>query len=97
LVASFFSSSSIATSALADVDAPLHVDGQHQLLLGGLDRGGLGLGRFTLTPCWMRGAVTMKMMSSTSITSTMGVTLISLMVTRPPEPRLEPMPMARVP
>src|SRR5574341_2240887 len=40
-------------------------------------------GRFTSTPCWMSGAVTMKMMSSTSITSTSGVTLISLSVWRP--------------
>src|SRR5512145_1798741 len=34
----------------------------------------------------MRGAVTMKMMRSTSITSTSGVTLISLSVWRPPPP-----------
>src|SRR5512137_1231566 len=40
-------------------------------------------GRFTSTPCWMRGAVTMKMMSRTSITSTSGVTLISERVWRP--------------
>src|SRR5262249_13618755 len=33
-------------------------------------------GRSTDTPCWRIGAVTMKMMSSTSITSTRGVTLI---------------------
>src|SRR5512136_2584578 len=45
-------------------------------------------GRFTSTPCWMRGAVTMKMMSRTSITSTSGVTLISLRVWRP-EPDVE--------
>ena len=43
-------------------------------------------GRFTFTPCWMSGAVTMKMMSSTSITSTIGVTLISLIVVRPGPP-----------
>src|SRR5207248_358758 len=34
-------------------------------------------GRFTSTPRWIIGAVTMKMMSSTSITSTSGTTLIS--------------------
>jgi len=34
----------------------------------------------------MSGAVTMKMMSSTSITSTSGVTLISVSVWRPPPP-----------
>ena len=33
-------------------------------------------GRSTFTPLWMSGAVTMKMISSTSITSTSGVTLI---------------------
>src|SRR5512133_2289050 len=43
-------------------------------------------GRFTSTPCWMRGAVTMKLMRRTSITSTSGVTLISLSVWRPPPP-----------
>ena len=37
----------------------------------------LTLGRSTLTPCWTSGAVTMKMTSSTSMTSTIGVTLIS--------------------
>src|SRR5579863_2376591 len=36
----------------------------------------LTLGRLTCTPCWMIGAVTMKMISSTSMTSTSGVTLI---------------------
>ena len=40
-------------------------------------------GSATSTPCWMRGAVTMKMMSRTSITSTSGVTLISVSVWRP--------------
>src|SRR5512141_218686 len=43
-------------------------------------------GRFISTPCWMSGAVTMKMMSSTSITSTSGVTLISVSVWRPMPP-----------
>src|SRR6185436_3775105 len=50
-------------------------------------------GRFSFTPCWMSGAVTMKMIKSTSITSTIGVTLISLIVVRPGSPRL-PMAMA---
>ena len=35
----------------------------------------------------MSGAVTMKMTRSTNITSTMGVTLISLIVVRPGAPR----------
>src|SRR5512136_1291376 len=43
-------------------------------------------GRATSTPCWIRGAVTMKMMRSTSITSTSGVTLISVRVWRPEPP-----------
>src|SRR5256885_16851022 len=34
-------------------------------------------GRFTATPCVIIGAATMKMISSTSITSTRGTTLIS--------------------
>src|SRR4051812_27178729 len=50
-------------------------------------------GRLTLTPCWMSGAVTMKMMSSTSITSTIGVTLISLRVARPGAPLFPPIAM----
>src|SRR5262244_1717108 len=37
----------------------------------------LVLGRLTWTPVWMIGAVTMKITSRTSITSTRGVTLIS--------------------
>src|SRR4051794_37329396 len=40
-------------------------------------------GRSTFTPLWMSGAVTMKMMSSTSITSTSGVTLMSVIALRP--------------
>jgi hypothetical protein len=40
--------------------------------------GASALGRSTLMPAWTSGAVTMKMMSSTSITSTRGVTLMSL-------------------
>ena len=40
-------------------------------------------GSATSTPCWMSGAVTMKMMSRTSITSTSGVTLISVSAWRP--------------
>src|SRR5207248_7998395 len=46
-------------------------------------------GRFTSTPRWIIGAVTMKMMSSTSITSTSGTTLISAseLDTRLPRPR----------
>src|SRR5512138_3563788 len=43
-------------------------------------------GSLTSTPCWMSGAVTMKMMRSTSITSTSGVTLISVRVWRPEPP-----------
>ena len=42
--------------------------------MGGL---GLGCGRSTLILCANTGAVIMKMMSSTSSTSTSGVTLIS--------------------
>src|SRR5512139_69441 len=41
-------------------------------------------GRFTSTPWVSIGAVTMKMMRSTSITSTSGVTLISAMILRSP-------------
>src|SRR5690606_13969258 len=41
-------------------------------------------GRSTFTPCWSIGAVTMKMMSNTSITSTSGVTLISAIPLGPP-------------
>src|SRR5262245_41112429 len=37
----------------------------------------LVLGRLTWTPVWIIGAVTMKITSRTSITSTRGVTLIS--------------------
>ena len=37
----------------------------------------LAFGRFTSTPCCNSGAVTMKITSSTSMTSTNGVTLIS--------------------
>lgn len=37
----------------------------------------LACGRFTLTPLASSGAVTMKMTSSTSMTSTSGVTLMS--------------------
>src|SRR5205823_3471466 len=40
-------------------------------------------GRSTFTPLWMRGAVTMKMMSNTSMTSTSGVTLMSVIALRP--------------
>ena len=43
-------------------------------------------GRSTLTPLWISGAVTMKMMSSTSITSTSGVTLMSAIARRAPPP-----------
>jgi len=45
-------------------------------------------GRSMPTPCWRMGAVTMKMMSSTSMTSTRGVTLMSAIespVLRPPK------------
>src|ERR1051326_4817641 len=46
-------------------------------------------GRFTSTPRWIIGAVIMKMISSTSITSTSGTTLISAseVLTRRPRPR----------
>src|SRR5512139_2173599 len=44
----------------------------------------LACGRFTSTPWVSMGAVTMKMMRSTSITSTSGVTLISAMILRSP-------------
>src|SRR5687768_4058354 len=46
-------------------------------------------GRFTCSPCCIIGAVTMKMISSTSITSTSGTTLISEseVATYPPRPR----------
>src|SRR3990172_2480018 len=44
----------------------------------------LACGRFTSTPCVSMGAVTMKMMRRTSITSTSGVTLISAMTLRSP-------------
>src|SRR3989339_248952 len=44
----------------------------------------LACGRFTSTPWVSKGAVTMKMMRRTSITSTSGVTLISAMTLRSP-------------
>src|SRR5512141_2540145 len=44
----------------------------------------LACGRFTSTPWVSMGAVTMKMMRSTSITSTSGVTLMSAMTLRSP-------------
>jgi hypothetical protein len=49
-------------------------------------------GRFTSTPCCSIGAATMKMISSTSITSTSGTTLISESDddTRRPRPRRPP-------
>src|SRR5262249_36113931 len=43
-------------------------------------------GRSTETPCCRMGAVTMKMMSSTSMTSTSGVTLMSEIESPPPGP-----------
>src|ERR1700704_3333343 len=44
-------------------------------------------GRSTLTPLWISGAVTMKMIKSTSMTSTRGVTLMSVIARRgPPSP-----------
>ena len=49
-------------------------------------------GRLTSTPCCIRGAVTMKTISSTSITSTKGVTLISEKARRP---RLLPTAIAK--
>src|SRR5208282_5142206 len=52
--------------------------------LGSLMAGALVCGRSTGTPTVKSGAVTMKMTSRTSITSTMGVTLISLMRRRWP-------------
>ena len=45
------------------------------------------LGRSTGTPTVSKGAVTMKTISSTSITSTKGVTLISAMARRRIRPR----------
>src|SRR5262245_51793031 len=42
-------------------------------------------GRSMVTPCWRIGAVTMKMMSSTSMTSTSGVTLICEIESPPPD------------
>src|SRR5512138_618777 len=44
----------------------------------------LACGRFTSTPCVSIGAVTMKMMRRTSMTSTSGVTLMSAIMRRPP-------------
>ena len=55
-------------------------------------------GRSTWTPVDEQGAVTMKMISSTSITSTIGVTLISAIgVRRPrrPGPRIGPIAIAQ--
>src|SRR5438105_1598969 len=40
-------------------------------------------GRSTFTPLWIKGAVTMKMIKSTSITSTSGVTLMSVIARCP--------------
>jgi hypothetical protein len=48
-------------------------------------RGASAFGRSTLTPVVSIGAATMKMISNTNITSTSGVTLISLSaLPRPP-------------
>src|SRR5512145_1013790 len=44
----------------------------------------LACGKLTWTPCWMIGAVTMKITSNTSMTSTRGVTLICEIVVPPP-------------
>ncbi len=54
--------------------------------------GASALGRSTSTPAESSGAVTMKMISRTSMTSTSGVTLISLSGARPlpPPPVLIP-------
>ena len=71
----------------AEIGRNSHVHGLRR------DRRGLrACGRFTCSPCCIIGAVTMKMMSSTSITSTSGTTLISASVvdTRAPRPRREP-------
>src|SRR5215467_12466896 len=55
----------------------------------------LATGRFTSMPRWIIGAATMKMMSSTSITSTSGTTLISAsdVETRALRPRLPRPPL----
>src|SRR5208282_3544057 len=58
--------------------------------LGSLMAGALVCGRSTGTPTVKSGAVTMKMTSRTSITSTMGVTLISLMRRRWPGRPVKP-------
>src|SRR5688572_165134 len=55
----------------------------------------LVFGRSTSTPCVISGAVTMKMISKTSMTSTSGVTLMSL--TAFPRPPPDDMPMVSPP
>ena len=70
-----------------------HVD-EHPLALDG--GGADAVGSLTSMPRWISGAVTMKMISSTSITSTSGTTLISAseVATRWPRPaRPEPLPV----
>ena len=57
-------------------------------------------GRSTATPVTSSGAATMKMISSTSITSTIGVTLISAIGAlrrRPRPPELTPIPTQEIP
>src|SRR5437899_8600541 len=48
----------------------------------------MSFGRFTVTPCCNKGVTTMKMINSTSMISTIGVTLIS---------ELRPLPPAAIP
>src|SRR5690606_38667817 len=55
------------------------------------------LGRSIGTPAVIIGAATMKMISSTSITSTMGVTLISLITALPLRRRRRPPPPSAPP
>ena len=60
-----------------DVDAVLRVDRDEQRLVSAGRDGAAVFGRSTGTPTVISGAATMKTISSTSITSTSGVTLIS--------------------
>src|SRR5437667_2071338 len=58
------------------------------LSASGASSGFFALGRFTVTPVCSRGVVIMKMISSTSIMSAIGVTLMSALTLLRPNPRL---------
>src|SRR4051812_36200021 len=64
----------------------LSIDRFNASLSGAVIAGALTFGRSTSTPAFINGAVTMKMISRTSMTSTIGVTLMSAIAFFPPRP-----------